>query len=392
MASIKKRGNKWQARITTFDKDGNRIQPSKTFNTKADAQYWANQNEVRKHDGDSLTQTNKTFAQYFEDWYLLYKKPKLRRATRVWYENTQRHIKDYFGADLLRDIKREDYQRFINHLAETLVKKTVQKIHGHIRSCVTAAVEDEHIRHDFTSRATITGVTVDEQPVRFLNAYEMGELLKYAKRNLRVKASGRYMIITALYTGARLAEIGGLTWSDINFDWKTISISKTYDYDAKENAFADTKNYQSKRIIKVNDELLQFFRLLRDQQDNTLSHLHIDNPLDLVFINDLGSVPGSTALNKLLRKLLAMIDGIRPEVKELNFHGLRHTHASYLLYQGVSIYYISKRLGHKNITTTLNTYSHVISELEHEESGKTLEALSKVTCPQSIIPTPVAAQ
>ncbi|WP_367576272.1 tyrosine-type recombinase/integrase [Shouchella lonarensis] len=69
--------------------------------------------------------------------------------------------------------------------------------------------------------------------------------------------------------------------------------------------------------------------------------------------------------NKLLRKILSDF-GINP----ISFHGLRHTHASILLYKKISIYYVSERLGHKDIETTLKYYAHIIRELrEADEQG-----------------------
>ncbi|MBC6316743.1 tyrosine-type recombinase/integrase [Listeria grandensis] len=55
-------------------------------------------------------------------------------------------------------------------------------------------------------------------------------------------------------------------------------------------------------------------------------------------------------------------------VETITSHGLRHSHASILLYRGVNIKYISRRLGHKDIITTLQIYSHIIDELEQKES------------------------
>ncbi|MFT9039509.1 site-specific integrase [Schleiferilactobacillus harbinensis] len=191
----------------------------------------------------------------------------------------------------------------------------------------------------------------------------------------------KYMVATALYTGARLAEIAGLTWDDINWDFKTIQINKTYDWTKQRhsrieaNPFKETKNMQSHRIIKVNGELLTLLKRLKDQQDLGFHRLHINNPNGLVFLNAQGTVPGSSAVNKTLRAMLRRIN-VRPKVLDLSFHGLRHTHASYLLFKGVSIYYISKRLGHRDISTTLSVYSHVLNELESKESLKTLVALS----------------
>ena len=55
-------------------------------------------------------------------------------------------------------------------------------------------------------------------------------------------------------------------------------------------------------------------------------------------------------------------------IKPITCYGLRHTHASMLLYKGVNIKYVSRHLGHKDIVTTLQTYSHILDEMEQKES------------------------
>lgn len=210
--------------------------------------------------------------------------------------------------------------------------------------------------------------------LKYLNAGESERVLASVTKGPTLNTVTNYMIATALYTGARLAEIGGLTWDDISWTFKTIRINKTYDW-TQPGHFKETKNMQSHRVIKVNDELLTLFKRLKDQQELGLNRLHIANPQGLLFLNAQGTVPGSSGVNKMLRKVLKRVE-VRPEVQDLSFHGLRHTHASYLLFKGVSVYYISKRLGHRDITTTLSIYSHVLNELENEESNKTLVALT----------------
>lgn len=74
-------------------------------------------------------------------------------------------------------------------------------------------------------------------------------------------------------------------------------------------------------------------------------------------------VPTDNAVNKLLRSAHDKLG-----IKKITFHGLRHTHASYLLYKNVSIYVISKRLGHSDVGITQRVYTHVIDELQSEQT------------------------
>ncbi|WP_283956277.1 site-specific integrase [Lacticaseibacillus zeae] len=252
------------------------------------------------------------------------------------------------------------------------------KINGEIREAVQVAVEENLIRKDFTHRVVLSGgKTSKSSDLKYLNADEIERLIAEASKNPTVGSVSKYMILTAVYTGMRLAEIGGLTWDDVNFNFMSIRINKTYDYQ-NVGHFKETKNTQSHRVIKMPKGLATLLKRLKNQQELVFDRLYIHNPLNLVFLNSQNSVPGSAAVNKTLRVMLDRIN-VRSEIKNLNFHSLRHTHASYLLYKGVSIYYISKRLGHSNISTTLNVYSHIINELDKQQNEKALGALDDLT-------------
>ncbi|BDP91856.1 hypothetical protein EfmGK923_20290 [Enterococcus faecium] len=90
------------------------------------------------------------------------------------------------------------------------------------------------------------------------------------------------------------------------------------------------------------------------------------NPHNFVFFNLKNGLVSSNAVSKYLRKKLKEL-GIE---KQFTLHGLRHTHASILLYQGVNILSVSKRLGHSSLETTMSTYLHIVRELEDQDKEK----------------------
>ncbi|WP_231687056.1 tyrosine-type recombinase/integrase [Bacillus sp. JCM 19034] len=84
-------------------------------------------------------------------------------------------------------------------------------------------------------------------------------------------------------------------------------------------------------------------------------------------------VISNTNANKLLKKTLLEL-GITP----ISIHGLRHTHASVILYKKVSIHYVSERLGHGDIDTTLKQYTHVIKELREKDELGTVNTFEQM--------------
>lgn len=174
--------------------------------------------------------------------------------------------------------------------------------------------------------------------------------------------TSRYMIATAIYTGMRLSEIQALTWNDIDWFHHTLSITKSWNATTRE--FKSTKNDSSYRKIKVNSELLDLLKILFDRS--------ISN---MVFLDQYGSIPTSNAVNKTLRSILSELNIHR---YNFHFHSLRHSHVALLLAKGVDIYAISKRLGHKDISTTINTYTYLIDEYKHKNDEKIISALSSL--------------
>jgi integrase len=180
------------------------------------------------------------------------------------------------------------------------------------------------------------------------------------------------MILFAIATGARFAEILGLTWDCVDFETKTITINKTWDYKDFHD-FSDTKNYQSKRTITIDKDTCDMLQFLKNSQKRNALQTGLRNPNDLCFVNTKMQLISPEGVNKTLRTLCKKIGST-----EITSHGLRHTHASMLLYQGINIKYVSRRLGHNDIVTTLQTYSHILDEMEQKESRLVDAAMEEV--------------
>ena len=313
---------------------------------------------------NAINQTLKdiSLADYFERWFKLYKANKARSdSAKNQYNIMQNKIRAYWGDTKLRTIKRSDYQAFINWYGADHAYKSVSKLNGAIRSCVGYAIDDDIITKDFTHNVNVSYNKEKLRKVEYLTVDELQTLKKNVLSNLNRYNTSRYMILTAIYTGMRKSEIQALTWKDVDFLHATITVDKSWD--EKKKAFKPTKTESSKRTIKVNRELL-----------NRLADLKA-NYTTMVFQNVLGTVPTGTALNKCLRSIMA---SCKLEKQGFQFHSLRHGHVAYLLSQGVDIYAISKRLGHSNITVTLNTYSYLVDEYKAKNDTLIIDKLAEL--------------
>lgn len=368
MANIVRHGKGWMARVYYQDNDGKRKSKSKGgFKTKGEAKGYAIILEKELLDGGSLNDCDTPLPEYFWKWYETFKEPIISARTKKSYENTYSVLKKYFNGKALSDITRTTYQTFLTEYGKTHAKETIQKINVHVRACVKNALYDKLIPRDFTERTSVVFDKTRTQQIEYLNIAQMKKLVEYISSSLNPHFTSKYMILLAVYTGMRLGELQGLQWRDINFNFKTISVRRAWS--DVEDGFKETKNKSSIRTIRVNDDILNYFRSLKQS-------ISPESSKQQAFLNQYGTVPTSNAVNKTLRESLKKIN---VEKRGFHFHSLRHTHVAYLLANQIDLYAISKRLGHSDIGTTSRVYSYLIDEYKAKTDTEIENALKQIT-------------
>ena len=366
MARLVKRGNSWQYEISYKKDDGKYTKIRKSgFKTKGEAKDAANELEYNLNKGLKGDRKNLLLSDYFEDWMQLYKEGTVSPITYRKYEDTLMNIKKYMPAVLISDLDRVGYQRFLNKYAKDHVKSTVIKFNNHIRASLKDAVEEGLIPFDPTRKAVIKGKdSLKPKEDKYLDYDQFKSLMKLVEENLSAQYSSPMLVLVAGATGMRFAELLGLTWEDIDFEDQIITINKTWNY--KLNEWGKTKNETSNRKISIDKHKIDLLKKFKINQKELFENFEIKNPHNFVFFNLKNGLVSSNAVSKYLRKKLKEL-GIE---KQFTLHGLRHTHASILLYQGVNILSVSKRLGHSSLETTMSTYLHIVRELEDQDKEK----------------------
>ncbi len=255
------------------------------------------------------------------------KKKTITNSTIRQYVHTYNILKKYLPTITVDKINRNIYQKFIDDYGQNHAKETVIKINALVHSAVKDAVYDGIMEKDFIPRTSLVYDPNKTWKIDYLNVSEMKQLVEYLKNTRTKNYTSKYMILLAIYTGMRLGEVQGLKWSDINFNFKTITISRSWN--AIEHKYQEPKTESSKRTIRVNQEILKI-----------ISELKV-NGYQETFMNQFKTLPTSGAVNKVLRNSLKEL-GINKH--RFHFHSLRHTHVAYLLSNDVDIYVISKRL------------------------------------------------
>lgn len=302
------------------------------------------------------------FYEYFENWIKAYKVGAIREVTMRKYVQALKHIK-LLEPDLeVEDVNRMTYQRLMNEYAETHERQTVMDFHHIIKASVLDAVDEGYIKRDPTRKVVIKGKKSRDKKMKFLSQAEAQKLVE--DLDLGDKVNLDWLILLMLKTGLRFAEALGLTPEDFNFQNQTITINKTWDYKGLEGGkFTETKNLSSMRTISLDWQMvIQFSNLIKD--------LPKSKP---IFVEEGKKIYNST-VNHILERHCK-----NAGITVITVHGLRHTHASLLLLNGVSIASVAKRLGHSNMTTTQKTYLHIVEELENKDKNLIMVSMANLS-------------
>lgn len=362
MAYIEKRNGKWRAKVSWNGVDGKRHTKSKQgFETKRQAMQWSAEMEVAKGK-KQISNQDPVFADYYLDWMKTYRLMKLSEGSKSFYLNTHKHVSSFFKAAKISRITRRDYQEFVNKVGSDHSKSYMQIMTGFIRSCVQNAIDDGLIYVDFTKKSTMVWNDKKTRKVEYLSIAEIKRLISTLEDGIKPSQTARYMILTAIYTGMRIGEITALKWPDIDFDKHVIKVNSTYDERRKQVKKPKTSN--SIRTIRVSEDFLNELRSLKINRQS------------FVFANVIGELPTQCTVNNNLRKYLKLA-GITK--RGFHFHSLRHSHVALLLYHGVSLYAISKRLGHANMTITSDTYAYLIDELRQQSDDHIEQILDELS-------------
>ncbi|CCI82024.1 site-specific integrase [Lactobacillus hominis] len=321
------------------------------FKTKREASMWANKFLAKANSGELVEQKIPTFPDYFMQWARIYRFTHITEVTKNRYIVTASHLESYFGSKPLNKITRSNYQEFLNEYSKDHAPSSVNKTKGLIKSCLDSAVADGLIRVNFSLGSQATGNKKKKLVVIYPNVEQIENILNLALERRKPYYPSFYIIITAILTGMRLAEICGLTWDRIDVENRTFKIDRAYNHLAtdKEHIFKTLKNESSYRTIRVSHNLI-----------SVLSELKV-NGSNLVFAekNNPYKVPYSNGVKHPLKKIIKDLDY---NLGDFHFHSLRHCHVALLHHDGIDWYSISKRLGHENLTTTLKTYAYLVEE------------------------------
>lgn len=299
------------------------------------------------------------FCDYYANWVSVYKEGAIRDVTLNKYHMAEAWLEKLAPNLKLSEMTRIAYQQIINEYAKEHERQTTMDFHHQLKGAILDAVDEGLIERDPTRKVIIKGKNPSEKKMKYLNQFELHTLLINLK--LTEEVSWDWFILLVAKTGMRFSEALAITPKDFDFAHQTLSVSKTWNY-KNGGGFSPTKNKSSVRKIQIDwQTVMQFAVLVKD--------LPPDEP---IFVGK-DKVYNATVNGILERYCKAN------KIPVISIHGLRHTHASILLFAGVSIGSVARRLGHASMTTTQKTYLHIIQELENQDVDLVMRCLSNLS-------------
>lgn len=388
--SIEKRGkNSYRLTVSEgFDLNGNPMIHRKTVHgTKKDAEVELAKFVTEVQNGLVVDGKSLKFSEFTEIWKRDYGSKELAPSTYKRYcRMLETRLLPYFGHFYINKIRPTDIMKFYDLLEKDtqlirkkgnngtktkkpLSGKTILEHHRLLRAMLHRAVYWQLIVSNPAERVQAPRA---KKPKRRSYDDEQTKILLENLEQLSIEDTKyKVAIILTVFTGVRLGELMGLEWQDIDFKNGIISINRSSQYLSDMGVFTKVpKTESSIREIAIPEfiiSLLEEYKLWYEEQKSIYGELWTNS--DRLFVQANGKPMHPSTISKWFVKYVGQIG-----LPVINFHGLRHTNASLLVAQNIDIAIISARLGHAQISTTLNFYVHPL--LSHNrKAGYALENL-----------------
>lgn len=366
----KKDNGTWRGQLTVgYKEDGTLKRKSFTGKTKKEVILKMEEFRTLNNKGMLPNDDTITLSQWFHTWLFNYRKNDLKPSSFERYEGIYRNYLENsnLGKTKLKDLRTSHLQVYYNELSTNgKPASTIKNINKYLKACLNQALKENYIMKNYCTLVTLPKVESSKNTIK---AFTMEQQQTFMHESL--KHDKGIIYIFALGTGLRLGELLALRWSDINLKDKTVSVNKnikeTYAFDDKEEKHYTVveqlpKTDTSIRTVPLNDNLIE---LLQEHRKNQLNERdqNIDIYFDdyLVFASSTGNYLSGGNVRKKFKDILNICN-----LPDFRIHDLRHTFATRLFEKGIAPKTVQTLLGHTDIQTTLNIYTHVMDNTKNE--------------------------
>jgi len=340
--------------VTYYDASGRPVQKMRSFKTKRDADAMAAKWVTDVVRGTAVDPSKQTVGQYLSQWLATSVAARVRASTLDSYTRLMRaSILPTIGEVPVQKLNAAQVQRlYTDLLAAGLSHRTVRYVHTVLKMAMKQAV-----RWRLVARNVVDDVDPPCAVRPQIAAWDQVDSCRF----LAVAALDPLAALwrVALATGMRVGELRGLRWSDIDLDAVRVQVRQNAVTVGGQVLLQEPKTNAGHRNISINPDTVGALRAWRAQRPALIGRA--EREAELVFPGDDGAPISLDAVTYRFQSLVR-----RAEVRRISFHGMRHTHATLLLAAGANIKVVSERLGHSSIQITLDTYAHVLPEMEQQ--------------------------
>lgn len=358
------------------------------FRTKTEAKHAARRVEEELKDGTYVKESKKTFGEFTEKWIAHYEnraKVSSVRARKI----AAKRLLDVWEHYPISSITMSMYQQHIDKLSTQFSRNYIDSIHSTGRMIFNHAEKLKVIKHNPTLHFEMPRMVNDEvteKVVEVENFLERDELMEFL---LLVKNEGLrndLVIFTTLaYSGLRVGELLALKESDIDFKTNEISVTKTY-YNPRNNkrefSLLTPKTAGSVRTVELDPFVIGLIReQIKQLKEEKIKYRKVYNDQGFLFVDPEGfPMPIKMVALRLQRLMKIMNRDIEDDKrKHITPHSFRHTNISLLIEAQVSISEIQRRVGHTDINTTMNIYTHMTKKTKDQAATLFSTHLSDLT-------------
>lgn len=330
------------------------------FKTKKEAQLASSRLLVDIDKGKKVVNVDKAvFSNMYEDWLTSYVNT-VRTSTYVKSVRIfESHILPYFGNMYVKDIRPRDIQRAVNQWYE-IAECNYKKWFYYLQSVLNYAVKNEFLDKNPCKMVNLPK-RKQKSGDKEENFWTREELEKFFSCIDKESEPEQFMLFRLLaFTGIRRGECLALTWNDVNFDKGTLRINKTLTQGEHGTLIIQPpKTAKSKRTVIIDQQTLHYLQVwrLKQKKQFLMYGFNTFKKDQLIFASSKNSYKSLDQPWKWLSKIIRV-----NKLKKITVHGFRHSHASALFSAGASIKEVQERLGHEDVQTTMNIYTHVTAK------------------------------
>ena len=379
----KKKKPNWQWRFEIMIAGKKKSFSKSGFRTKAEAEEAGTKAFLEYTQGKETKPADIAFSELLEQWLKIYVDQELRPNSQIYYRQLARnHILPALGDYKIFALDPMIIQEFVNSLRETdLRPRTIQSISGIVKRTLDYAVKIHYLPFNPAQYVKNPRIEKSRGKKETISKEDMERIF----RRFPEEDKWNIPLMIGFHAGLRISEVFGLTWENIDFENAYINVEKQLQLLDSTWCFTDTKTTTSTRRVKIGYTLLNALQREFDRQEKrkaAYAEFYACYTIEEKLLPNGETAHTIVPYNKEVIRFVCVdqqgkmltskrfIDCANIIKKELgikfNFHMLRHTHATILAESGANPKNIQLRLGHTNISTTLQTYIHSTESMDEE--------------------------